>query len=125
MPHATGRFDVTLTPAEDDNPVGRRTITKQFEGDLTGTSIGQMLAMRSATGSAAYVAMEEVQGTLAGRSGTFVLVHRGLMSAEQQTLEVAVMPGSGTGELEGLTGSMTIEVAEGEHRFGFEWSLPD
>lgn len=125
MTRATGSFEVQLAPQTDaDASVGRMTIDKQFAGGLEGTSKGQMLAAMTATkGSAGYVAMERVTGKLAGRSGTFVLQHSGTMDRGTPSLTITVVPDSGTGELAGLTGTMTIEITEGKHLYVFEYSL--
>ena len=128
---ASGTFDVTLTPqAPDDNvadqPVGRMSIDKQFHGDLDAISKGHMLA--AGTGvkdSAGYVAIERVSGTLHGRSGTFVLQHSGTMARGVGRLSVTVVPDSGTGQLEGLAGTMAIVITDGEHLYEFEYTLPD
>jgi hypothetical protein len=127
--HANGPFDVKLTPQEDkvgDPAIGRMSIDKQFHGDLEGTSKGQMLAsMSSVKGSAGYVAIEKVTGTLQGRSGTFVLQHNATMDRGTPNLTIIVIPDSGTGELQGLTGKMTINIAaEGKHSYDFEYTLP-
>ena len=104
--------------------IGRMLIDKRFEGDLEGSSKGQMLAaMTSVAGSAGYVAMEQVTGTLAGRSGTFVLQHTGTMTRGTPALTVSVVPDSGTGELEGLTGTMQIIIEEGRHSYVFDYTL--
>jgi len=101
------------------------SLDKQFHGDLEGTSKGEMLAVQSGVqGSAGYVAMERVTGTLAGRSGTFVLQHSGTMNRGEPGLTITVVPDSGTGGLEGLTGKMTIAIREGKHFYGFEYELP-
>jgi hypothetical protein len=125
---ASGTFDVKLNPQPADDytdgvVLGRLTIDKQFQGDLEGTSKGQMLTGMSAVkGSAGYVAIERVTGTLAGRSGTFVLQHTGTMARGAQNLSVSVVPDSGTGELIGLSGTMTIDVAAG-HAYAFDYTL--
>ena len=126
---ATGTFDVQLTPqapeTEGDKSLGRLTLDKQFNGDLVGTSKGQMLTGMTATeGSAGYVAIEKVEGTLDGRSGSFILQHRGIMDRGTPALLVTVVPDSGTDGLEGLAGSMTIEITGGEHRYTFDYTLP-
>ncbi len=123
---ASGSFDVTLTPAGGaDDAVGRLVLAKTFHGDLEATSVGEMLAFRTAVeGSAGYVAMERVTGSLKGRRGSFALQHSGTMDRGAPTLDVAVVPDSGTEELQGLTGRMTIEVAGGEHRYGLRYALP-
>ncbi len=125
--HASGTFDVKLTPQADDGGdagVGRMSIDKQFHGDLEGTSKGQMLsAMGSVKGSAGYVAMERVTGNLKGRSGSFVLQHSGTMTRGEPQLIVSVVPDSGTGELAGLAGTLTIKIAEGRHSYEFEYTL--
>lgn len=124
---ATGTFDVTLTPQPTDaSPLGRMRIDKQFHGDLEGTGRGEMLAFSSdVEGSAGYVAMERVTGTLHGRRGSFVLQHSGTMERGAQHLQLTVVPDSGTGQLTGLSGSMQIIIAEGTHSYVFDYTLPD
>jgi hypothetical protein len=125
--HATGTFEVKLKPQIDeggDPTVGRMTIDKQFQGDLEATSKGQMLAVQGEIkGSAGYVAMERVAGTLAGHKGTFALQHTGTMTRGTPTLSVTVVPDSGTGDLTGLTGKMNIIIADGKHSYEFEYTL--
>ena len=125
---AEGRFDVKLAPMEADHEsgaaIGRMTIDKQFHGDLEATSHGQMLAHRTATqGSAGYVAMEVVAGMLHGRSGSFVLQHSGTMDRGAPSLVITVVPGSGTDELTGLRGTMSIIIADGKHSYDFEYDI--
>jgi hypothetical protein len=126
---ASGTFEVKMSPQAPDEGqsgvgIGRMLIDKRFEGDLEGASKGQMLAaMTGVAGSAGYVAMEQVTGTLAGRSGTFVLQHTGTMTRGTPALTVSVVPDSGTGELEGLTGTMQIIIEEGRHSYVFEYTL--
>ena len=122
--HATGTFDVQLVPEPSDEYVGRLAISKKFKGDLVATSTGQMLsASTEVQGSAGYVAMEKVSGTLGGRDGTFVLMHTGIMSRGSQHLAITVVPDSGTGELVGLSGSLAITIADGRHSYDFEYTL--
>jgi hypothetical protein len=127
---AIGTFDVKTTPQPadgyaDGGMLGRLTIDKQFRGDLQATSTGQMLsAMTSTTGSAGYVAIERVTGTLAGRRGTFILQHSGTMSRGEPRLIVSVVPDSGTDALIGLTGTMTIDTSGGRHAYEFMYTLP-
>jgi hypothetical protein len=100
------------------------TIDKQFHGDLEAVSRGQMLtAVASVKGSAGYVAIEQVTGSLHGRSGGFVLQHTGTMTRGAPQLIVSVAPDSGTGQLAGLAGAMTIGIAEGKHSYDFEYTL--
>jgi hypothetical protein len=125
---ASGTFEVKLSPQVDGEEggasVGRMLIDKRFAGDLEATSRGQMLAARGCVeGSAGYVALEQVTGRLGGRSGTFVLQHSGTMERGAQSLSVAVVPDSGTGELEGLAGRMQIVIAEGRHSYEFDYTL--
>ena len=126
--HASGTFEVKLTPQDDksgDATLGRMTIDKQIHGDLEATSKGQMLTAGTAvTGSGVYVAVEKVTGTLHGRKGTFILHHTGVMTRGAPQLTITVVPDSGTGELEGLTGKMNIIIADGKHSYEFEYTLP-
>jgi hypothetical protein len=129
MSHASGTFDVKLTPQTDDKgdpALGRMTIDKQFHGDLEGTSKGQMLTgMTDVKGSAGYVAIEKVSGTLKGRSGSFILQHTGVMNRNVPQLTITVVPDSGTGQLTGLAGTFTIKIADGKHSYDFEYTLPE
>ncbi len=128
---ARGTFAVTLAPepvheAAANTGLGRLSIAKRFDGDLTGSSRGEMLSlMTTEEGSAGYVAIERVTGTLAGRSGTFALQHSGLMDRGSPTLTVTVIPGSGTDALAGLSGTFEIEIDSDEHRYAIAYTLPD
>jgi hypothetical protein len=128
--HASGTFDVKMTPQppddKTDGTIGRYAIDKQFHGDLEGTSKGEMLGAGSpATGSAGYVAMEKVSGTLRGRTGTFVLQHSGTMHKGTQQMTVTVVPESGTGQLAGIAGTLTIKITAGKHFYEFDYTLPE
>jgi hypothetical protein len=128
--HARGRFVVTVTPVDASDEakaagLGRMTLAKVFEGDLVGTSRGETLSFRSGVeGSAGYVAMERVEGTLAGRTGTFVMQHDGRMDRGARELSIVVVADSGTGELAGITGTFDIDVTDGQHTYDFAYALP-
>jgi hypothetical protein len=125
--HVTGPFDVKVTPQQgtSDPSIGRLTIDKQFHGDLEATSKGEMLASGGTKGTGGYVAMEVVTGKLGGRTGTFALQHSGTMIDNSFTLAIVVVPGSGTGQLAGLTGKMNIIIApDGKHSYDFDYTLP-
>jgi hypothetical protein len=123
---ATGTFDVKLTPqTAHSSLLGRMTIDKQLHGDLEAESVGEMVsAMGAVQGSAGYVAMEVVRGTLNGRSGSFVLQHSATMNRGVPTLSVTVVPDSGTDGLAGISGRMTIIIEGKDHSYRFEYSLP-
>jgi hypothetical protein len=129
--HAGGTFDVKMTPQPPDDKgagaaIGRYSLDKQFHGDLAGTSKGEMLAVGTAVqGSAGYVAMEQVTGTLNGRAGSFALQHTGTMTRGNPQLSVTVVPDSGTGQLVGLAGKMTIKIEDGKHSYDFEYTLAE
>jgi hypothetical protein len=130
MNHASGTFEVKLVPQKDDKngdaALGRMTIDKQFHGDLEGTSKGQMLTgMTDVKGSAGYVAIEKVNGTLKGRTGTFILQHTGTMNRGVPQLTITVVPDSGTGQLAGLAGNFKVIITEGKHSYEFEYTLPE
>lgn len=112
--------------AEADTGLGRMLLDKQFHGDLEGTSKGQMLAaMSTVPGSGGYVAMELVTGTLKGKSGSFVLQHNGIMTRGVPQMTVSVVPDSGTAQLVGLAGVMTIKIADGKHSYEFEYTIAE
>jgi hypothetical protein len=129
--HATGPFVVKVSPLErafkfDDNSLGRISLDKQYHGDLEATAKGEMLTgAGTVKGSGGYVAMERVSGTLHGRTGTFVLEHNGTMQNGVFHLNVVVVPDSGTGQLTGLSGAMTIIIKEGKHSYDLAYVLPD
>jgi hypothetical protein len=128
--HAAGPFEVKMTPQAADDyadgaTLGRMTLDKQFHGALEATSRGQMLTgMGGVKGSAGYVAIERVTGTLDGRQGSFILQHTGVMDRGAPRLTITVVPDSGTDGLEGLAGTMTIDVAAGgKHTYDFTYTL--
>lgn len=129
--HAKGSFDVRLQPIDVYNKdeganLARMSLDKQFHGALEATSKGEMVsAMGSVKGSAGYVAIERVTGTLAGRHGSFTLQHNATMTRGEPYLNIIVVPDSGTGELTGLSGSMKIIIANGHHAYEFEYSFAD
>jgi hypothetical protein len=128
--HASGTFDVKTKPqAPEDNvgdpTIGRMSIDKQFHGDLEGTSLGQMLAaMTNVKDSAGYVAIERVRGSLHGRRGSFALQHTGTMNRGVPGLVITVVPDSGTDQLAGLAGTMTIDIVDSKHFYTFDYTLP-
>ena len=128
MTKASGTFEVKTTPqapdAADSSGIGRLLLDKVFKGDLEATSKGQMLGMGTAVeGSAGYVAMEHVSGSLNGIEGTFALQHIGKMTRGTPELTVSVVPDSGTAALAGLSGTMQIIIADGKHSYEFEYTL--
>ncbi|GAB1595283.1 DUF3224 domain-containing protein [Lysobacter claricitrinus] len=131
MPVAHGRFAVKRTPQSpldlgDDVKAMHFRIDKDFEGPLQATSVVHMLAVGTEVdGSAGYVAVERVDGSLDGRSGDFALMHFGVMDRGQPSLRIDVVPDSGGGELEGLRGTMKIDITGGEHFYTFDYTLPD
>ena len=128
---ATGRFDIKLQPeglssVAEATGLGRLSLDKQFSGDLQATSQGEMLSFRSTTaGSAGYVALEHVQGSLHGRSGSFVLQHSASMAQGESTQSISVVPDSATDALQGLRGSMQITIDNGQHSYRFVYQLPE
>ena len=128
---ASGTFEVKLAPqptAHDAGGavLGRMSIDKEFHGDLEAASKGEMLAAGTAvSGSAGYVAIEKVTGTLHGRTGTFILQHSGTMNRGAASLTVSVVPDSGTGELTGLAGTMNIIIEGGKHSYELDYTLPE
>ena len=127
---AKGSFTVEMKPQSEANAtdgvnLGRMSLDKRFEGDLVGTSKGEMLtALTPVKGSAGYVAIERVTGTLHGRTGTFVFQHSGSMDRGAQQLSITVVPDSGTGELVGISGTFKLNIVDGMHHYEFEYSLP-
>ena len=128
---ATGPFEVKMLPEPlgeiaAQTGLGRMSIDKTYDGDLITTSRGEMLAYRSAVkGSAGYVAMEHVSGSLEGRNGSFVLQHSSTLTRGVPEQSITVVPDSGTGELEGISGRMTIIIIDGKHSYQFDYQLAD
>ncbi len=132
--HAKGTFEVKIVPMESpptaqESAVGRMIIDKAFSGALEGFGKGEMLTgITESTGSMAYVAMECVAGKLNGLTGSFILMHTGIMlksDPNASELHVWIVPASGTGELSGLAGKMTIIVeGDGKHTYDLEYTLP-
>jgi hypothetical protein len=125
---AKGEFEVKIVPQKEERVIplfGRMTIDKTFSGDLVGKSQGQMLSSGTTVkNSAGYVAIELVEGTLHGKNGSFVLEHNAIMNKGEGTLNIIVVPDSGTGELTGLSGKLNIIITGGKHFYEFEYELP-
>lgn len=127
---AKGSFTVQLQPTgepdvDDRISLARMLLDKRFDGDLVGTGRGQMLtAMTPVEGSAGYVAMERVTGTLHGRAGGFVFQHAGTMARGAQSLSITVVPDSGTGALTGISGTFKLQIRDGKHFYEFSYELP-
>ena len=130
---ATGTFEVTITPQEQSPgpeggiPTARFGLQKTFVGGLEGKAVGTMISVGAPKpGTAAsYVALDQVSGTLNGKRGGFVLVHRGTMAKSGASeLDLRIAPDSGTGELAGIAGSLKIEVREGKHYYELTYTLP-
>ncbi len=130
MPRIAGPFDVKTTPLDDlkaETGAARLRLDKRYHGSLDATAVGEMLGHTTKTqGSAGYVAIERVTGTLDGRSGSFAMQHLGAMEGGQFHLDIRVIPDSGDGELSGLRGRMEIRIeAGGAHFYTIEYSLPE
>ncbi|KAA6459837.1 DUF3224 domain-containing protein [Acidobacteria bacterium AB60] len=128
MQHAHGTFTVDVHPLEPAPPEGlaRFTINKQLHGDLEATTQGEMLTGGDfKQGAAGYVAIEKVTGTLNGKHGSFALQHFATMDATGSKMNVIVVPGSGTGDLKGITGTFTIKIDKGQHSYDLDYTLPD
>lgn len=129
--HISGPFDVKMSPQEPSDAakgaiIGRMSLDKRYHGDLEATSQGEMLAVHGdVKGSAGYVALERVTGTLQGKTGGFVLQHNGIMNRGEPSLTITVVPDTGTDELVGLAGKMGIAIDNGKHSYDFEFTLPE
>ncbi len=127
---AKGTFEVKLDPQGDTDKaegstLGRMSIDKKYHGDLEGTATGTMLtAGTDVKGSAGYVAIERVTGTLAGKTGSFVLQHNGTLTRGVPVQNIIVVPDSGTGQLAGITGTFLVIIADGKHSYEFDYTLP-
>lgn len=126
----SGTFEVNLQPldysgtSEDGMKIGRMSVDKTFHGDLTAQSKGEMLSvMTPIKGSAGYVVIEQTSGSLKGKKGSFVLQHYGMMDRGADRLTLEVVPDSGTGELEGISGKMEIIIEDGQHRYELDYEL--
>lgn len=119
-----GTFEIQLSPQEDgEHAAGRMLINKTYSGDMAGKGTGQMISKRVDGGPAAYFAVEEFTGTLDGRTGSFTLLHRGYMDADSQSLDITILKGSGSGQLQGISGSMQITQEDGGHQYELNYAV--
>ncbi|MCW8107888.1 DUF3224 domain-containing protein [Alteromonas ponticola] len=132
MRKVVGEFEVELKPieptfmADDDNTVNRMTINKSYKGNLSASGKGEMLSLLTPVkGSAGYVALEIIKGSLEGKKGAFVVQHSGIMGPSGEALHIPIIPNSGSGELSGIVGSMNIKVDNGKHYYELEYGLQD
>ena len=131
MQHATGTFEVKITPEAQAEPApggiatGRMGLKKTFSGGMSGTAVGTMLTAGAPGGAMTYVAIDQFEGTVNGRKGGFILAHRGTMTkAGGGDLSIAISPDSGTGALAGIDGTLSIEISGGVHRYDLAYTLP-
>lgn len=127
---ARGGFEVKIGPPEpqasppDGPALFKRSLSKQYSGDLTGSAIGAMQFVgKPEIGEAAYTALESFVGQLQGRKGSFALAHLGLMSGGKQDLRINIAPGSGSGELSGIGGELLLRIEAGEHFYELNYRL--
>lgn len=126
---AKGEFEVTRIPQEELDigggaSVGHSRFDKRFHGPLEATSVVHMLAVMSGTpGSGAYVAIERIEGTLDGKRGSFHAQHSGAMDRGKPSLDISVVPDTGTGELVGLHGRIAIDIVDGKHYYTFDYGF--
>lgn len=131
MSHITGEFDVTIHPetlsdTAAKSGLGRLSLDKRYHGALDACAQGEMLSVRAGVaGSAGYVALERVEGKLDGRHGSFYLQHSGSMTRGAPSLSVTVVPDTGTGQLQGLSGSLAIRIEEGKHYYDFSYEISE
>jgi hypothetical protein len=126
--HAHGTFTVKVQPLANPPAEGlsRFSLDKELHGDLEGTSKGEMLGGGDyKQGTAGYVAIELITGTLDGKHGSFALQHSSTMDQSGAKMNIIVVPGSGTGELKGIAGTFTIRIENGQHFYDFDYTLPD
>jgi hypothetical protein len=129
MKRVSGTFEVTMDrqpihAAGESSGIGRMSLAKRYHGALEATGVGEMLAAGTATpGSAGYVAIEQVDGTLDGRRGRFHLQHTGTMDRGTPSLTITVVPDSGTDALVGLSGRLTVRIESGAHEYDFDYRL--
>jgi len=128
MTQASGTFDVKVLPTANapDPTISSHSVNKTFHGGLEATTVGEMYSAGDpAKGSAGYVAIERVTGTLNGRTGTFAIIHMATMQPGiPPQMSITIVPGSGTGDLAGITGTFTITIANGKHSYTLNYSLP-
>lgn len=128
---ARGRFDVKVTPIPMGDPgtgrFNRLFLDKQIQGDLEATSEGEMMGADSPVqGSAGYVAVERITGSLHGKKGSFVLQHKSSMrKGADFRMDITVVPDSGTHELTGLAGTFTIIFEGKNHLYEFDYTLEE
>ena len=126
--HAHGTFTVKVGPLTPGPAEGlsRYSLEKEIHGDIEGTSKGEMMGGGDVkSGVAGYVAVERISGTLNGTHGSFALQHSSTMDINGQKMNIIVVPGSGTDELKGITGTFTIRIENGQHLYDFDYTLPD
>ena len=127
MPIARGSLDVAMESEppfleQDGLKLSRNVVRKEFSGDVVGVSEAQMIAAFTGTpGSAGYVAIERFEGTVDGKSGSFVLQHSGVMNRGDAQLTVVIVPDSGAGELAGISGTLEIDNDEGQHSYVLDY----
>lgn len=120
---AKGQFEIKMDPQTDEVPAGRFTLDKTYEGGMVGKGSGQMISKRIEGGAAIYFAIEEFAGSVDGKNGAFTLAHKGFMNKETQRLEIDILEGSGSEDLVGISGTLSIQQTDGTHTYELSYKL--
>lgn len=130
MPYAVSPFQLDSFEeqppyAQDDGVIYTRVlVSKTFSGDLEAQSKVEMLSVRAEPGGAGYVASERIVGRLHGKSGRLALLHIGTMQGTTPWARWPIVPGSGGGELSGISGEARIEIdSDGAHTLYLDYEL--
>lgn len=129
MTRAVAPFTLDVTSFEqpyatrDGVDYARAHFDKTFHGDLEASSSVEMLFVTAEAGRG-YVALETIDGSLGGRTGTFALLHCGTMAGDDVWATWPIVAGSGTGGLAGITGEARIDIADdGAHTLVLDYEL--
>ena len=118
MATASGSFSVSswkedaYDEAEGGGKLTRATVELAFSGAIDGDAAVEWLMAYRPNGTAHFVGLARLRGSVDGRAGTFVLENTGEFDGMVARGEWSVVQGSGTGDLEGLTGAGGFEAGQ-------------
>jgi hypothetical protein len=122
-PFTNDRYDEEAYAEAEGVELSRVHISRTFTGDLAGESTAELMIAKS-EGGGGYVGHDKITGTLAGKAGSFVFQHTGIMGPAGITNTGTIVPGSGRGELEGITGEGTMLADDdGNHTLTLAFEL--
>lgn len=106
-----------FSTSENGPKLNRASVKQTYSGSLDAKSTLEYLMTTFEDGRSSFIGIEEIIGELEGKSGSFLLNHTGTHEDDVAKSTFEIIPNSGTGELEGISGSGHYEATHDQSTF--------